>query len=285
MINYNEIFNTIVETSKKSNNNASKEYLKFDIIGNTIVGRFVPNIKNPASSIYGYYHHGWKSKLDGTGMFFLCPNTYGEKCPICAKSSEMWKSNDPVIKELSKTTRRRSNWLANFYIISNPKNVEDEGKIKLFRFGKQIRDKYTLATEGDDAQFYGSRIFRLDDQGCSFRIKCEQNSTSKEAWPTYTNSSFLPATAIPDMTDEKIELIHNSVIDLTKLFKTSTRAELVDALNKHYLGNEISEIPEIKKTQEKEVSKQETIVESKVLETKKEVTDSTIDDMLKELGA
>ena len=282
MINYNEVFNKILESSKKSKD-VSKDYLKSDIIGNTIIGRFIPNVKNPENSVLEYFHHGWKSKLDNSGIFILCPNTYHEKCPVCGKSVEMWKSSDPVKKELSKFLRRRQNWLTNFYVQTNPKNKEDDGKLKIFRFGKQIHDKYKSATEGDDVQYYGERIFRLDDQGCSFRIKCEQNSTSKEAWPTYNNSSFLPHSAIEGMTPEKIEELHNTVHDLMGTFKKSTHKEILDIMDKHFFCNEVSAIPEVLEAPKQTVQEEKATVAAPTPPKDGEVTDSTIDDMLKDL--
>lgn len=292
MINYNEIFNKIVEqtTKKSAGSNANKDYLKSDIIGNTIHGRFVPNLKNIEQSMFMYYHHGWKSKLDDSGLFFLCPNTYGEKCPICAKSSEMWKSNDPVKKELSKGIRRRQNWLANFFVTSNPKNPDDNGKLKIFRYGKQINDKIKSAISGDDVKYYGQRIFRLDEQGCDFRIKCEQNSESKEAWPTYNNSAFTPQGAIEGitMTPEKIEEILNNVFDLSKMFTSVSAKELTVAMDKHYFSNDISSVPSIasesvgKPTSEKaptSAPKQERV------EDTADASDATVDALLKDLTA
>jgi|TARA_R110000822_G_scaffold1158_4_gene5212 hypothetical protein len=240
MIDYDKIMNTIVTAGKKKKDIFSgDDYLKTNDIGNTIVGRFLPNLKDVENTVYEYFHHGWKSKLDTSGIFQLCPNTYGGKCPTCKASITGWKGADPVAKEQSKYIRRRQNWLANFYVIEDKKHPENNGKTKKIRFGKQINDKYKLATEGEDAAVYGSRILRLDDQGCNFRIRCEQNSESKEAWPTYTNSTFLPPSEIAGMTDEKIEEILEKVIDLKGLFESRTFEVLETELNKHFFSNDV----------------------------------------------
>jgi hypothetical protein len=244
MINYDEILNKIIDANTKTDISNSKDYIKIDIIGNTITGRLLPNIKDVAHSTTEYFHHGWKSKIDGGGIFQLCPNTYGQKCPTCNKSITMWRGTDPIQKELSKQIRRRQNWLVNFYVINDVKNPKNNGTVKILKYGMQIKKKYDMATTGVDKEIYGSKIWRLDDKGVNFRIICEQNSEAKEAWPTYTNSGFIPSAPIEGMTDEKINQILNNVFDLTKGFQRKTYDELLAELNKHFFSNDITIINE-----------------------------------------
>jgi hypothetical protein len=202
----------------------------------------VLNLKDVDNRMMKYYHHGWASKSNpDTKLFFLCPNTYGERCPICKLSISMWKSNDPVQKEKSKAIRRRINDMVNFYVISDAKHPENNGTVKILKYGKQIEDKFKMALEGDDEKLYGPRVWRLDGEGCNFRIKCEQNSDAKtkESWPTYTNSGFLPPSTIEGMTPEKQKQIYDSAYDLTKQFERTSYQELEDALKKHFTCQDV----------------------------------------------
>lgn len=243
MIDYDKIFNQIVEASnsKKKDVTTSKNFLKTDIIGNSITGRFVANFKDIINSVYAYAHHGWTSKLDGYGLFFLCPSTVKQNCPICQRSIKMWKSGDKIQQELSKNIRRRQNWLVNFLVVNNPKNPEDNGTVKILRMGKQLHDKYVLATEGEDKESYGKRVFMLDENGCNFRIKCDATSEKggDKIYPSYNNSGFLPNSKIEGMTEEKIQQILTSVFDLTKLFELKTYKDLSNELETTYFANEI----------------------------------------------
>jgi len=248
-IDYNAILNTIVEASKRKGSTDPKNILKTDTIGNTIVGRLVPNLKDVANSILHYYHHGWRSKLDGSGIFQLCPYTFGGKCPTCARSTKLWKSTDPVEKQNSIGIRRRENYMVNFYVIADKANPKNNNTLKLLKYGKQISDKIKLATEGMDKEIYGEKVWRLDELGCNFRIICEQNSSpdknknnTKEVWPTYSNSSFLPASRIEGMTDERIQEILESVFDLSKLFPTLTWEQMTKEMDKHYFVNGINDV-------------------------------------------
>jgi len=242
-IDYDKILQTIVSASTPKTENKNKNFLKIDTIGNVITGRLLPWLKDSQYSLINHYHHGWKSKQTGTGLFYLCPNSYFEKCPICSKSVNLWRSNDPILKKVSEPIRRRQNWIVNFYVISDQKNPENNGTVKILKFGKQISDKIKMAQEGADKDIYGQRIWRLDEQGCNFRIITEKNSSSPEGWPTYNNSGFLPPSAIAGMTSDKMDdILTKQTFDLTTLFKKYSYEELTAEMNKHYFTDEIATI-------------------------------------------
>ena len=240
MIDYDALLNQIVDSQKKTADNVySKNMLKTDTIGNTIIGRLIPNLNDRDHTIVKYFHHGWKSvSKQGFNLFFLCPSTVGERCPICTQSIKMWKSGNPHLVEQSKLIRRRENKLINFYVISDLKEPKNNGTLKILRYGMQIETKIKMATEGVDKAIYGKRVFRLDEEGCNFRIMCEQNSQKKDAWPTYTNSGFLPPSKIDGMTEEKQKEILASVFDLTKQFELKSYSEIESELQKHFLIDE-----------------------------------------------
>lgn len=235
MIDYDAVYNQIKTSLEKDTDNNSANVLK-PVIGSVIIGRFVPNLNDIANSLYHYYWYSFNSRTTADKKFaLLSPFTIGQKDPIAAASIKLWKSGNPALQELSKPIRRRESWSVNFYVQSDNKNPENNGKVKILRWGKQIQTIVDSAMTGDNKEFYGKRIWRLDDQGCSFRLKAEANSNKKDSWPTYTQSSFLPQSAIEGMTAEKQKEIMGSVHDLTKQYKLLSYAELEKIINEHYL--------------------------------------------------
>lgn len=237
-IDYDKITNEIIQGMTDSSAESSgiiKHILK-TAIGDTILGRFVLYKPNPKNSIYHYLHHGWMTN-SGQYVSYLCPSTNKENCPICRKSIAFYKSNNPFLVEASKKIRRKENWLVNMYIIDDTKHPENNGKIKVFRYGKQVKDILEEATTGVDAEIFGKNIWRLDSKGCNFRITVKPNSEKKDAWPSYTASKFLPPSDL-GVGEEDLKRILDETFDLTTIFdKTYTYDELGMELQKYFIDD------------------------------------------------
>ncbi len=224
-----------LKNEKKQGNSSFKDIMKFEQ-GKTYLVRLIPNVKTPAMTFFHYYNHGWNSLATGAFSSALCPTTYGEICPIDNARFKIWKTGTEDEQEAAKQIKRKENWLVNAYIISDPSNPENEGKIKMIRYGKQLHQIIDNAINGDDAEEFGASIFDLSDAGCNLRIKVESNSEGKRSWPTYVASRFLSPSAIPDMTPEKINEIHNGIFDLEKLEEHKTTEQLQEMLDVHFFG-------------------------------------------------
>lgn len=280
--------------SASNSESFSKDILKVEI-GDTVTGRFVLNPKDPTNTIWPYAWHGWKSTNgSGKSIFVLCPSTYGETCPICQKSIKLWKSNNADDKALSKKINRRRNRMVNFYVIDDSKNPDNNGTVKIFRYGEQIDEKIKDATIGDDKELYGNRIWSLDETGCNFRIKVTPNHDGKDAWPTYVKSSFYPPSKIDGMTPERQEEIFNSAFDLTKQFESKTYKELAALLDEHFSVGLVEDAPvatsaRINKEQQyvpatlPDAVTNPPVSKQKVAEPVMNVTNADIDDILNDI--
>lgn len=213
-----------------------KDILKTEI-GKTYTVRFIANTKvKPIQTFYHYHHHTWTSKSTGQYVNGLCPTTWGDRCPICEQRFKLYKSGTEQDKALATLINRKENWLTNCYVISDGSDANNNGTVKILRFGKQVKDIIMQAVEGDDAKEIGAdAIFDLSEKGCNFRIKVEKN---EGGYPTYIFSKFLNKGPIDGMTPEKIKEAQNAVYDLTKLFESKTAAELTEMVNVHLLCKE-----------------------------------------------
>ena len=79
------------------------------------------------------------------------------------------------------------------------------------------------AIEGEDADEFGERIFDLTENGCSLKVKVEEQG----GYPTYVSSRFAAPAAIPGVT-----------VDSVKVFPVKSYEELQTMLNEHYHGIE-----------------------------------------------
>lgn len=229
------MFESIKEAlNKKSTTSESfRDFLKLEI-GKTYLVRLVPNLKNTSETIFHYYSHLWNSTLTQELISVFCPTSYQERCPIDEYRSKIYKKCDgnaehPDIKKI-KPIKRNENWLVNVYVVNDPTNPENQGKVKILRMGKQLFNVINEAMQGDDAKDFGEKIFDLSDEGCNLRIKVDKN---EGGYPSYVKSRFLPSSSLEvDDTDE----IYSSVKNLTNIFEHKSYEEIQKLLNVHFLG-------------------------------------------------
>lgn len=231
------MFESIRESlQKKVTSSSYQDFLKLEI-GKTYVVRLLPNIENLDRTFFHYFNHMWTSLSTNQLTSVLCPSTYGERCPIDEYRFKVYRSGSESEKEQSKILHRNTNWLVNVYVVSDPTNPENEGKIKILRYGKQLNKVIVDATEGDDVQYFGHRVFDLSANGCSLRIKVDKN---EGGYASYTSSKFLPANTIIGVSEsaDTMNNIYDNVKALDKVFETKSYDEVQHLLDTHYFCKE-----------------------------------------------
>ena len=236
------MFDSIRESlQKKVTSSSFQDFLKLEI-GKTYVVRLLPNIENLDRTFYHYFNHMWTSLATNQLTSVLCPSTYGDRCPIDEYRFKVYRSGSEAEKEQSKILRRNENWLVNVYVISDPTNPDNEGKIKILRYGKQLNKVIHDATEGDDVQYFGHRVFDLSANGCSLRIKVDKN---EGGYASYVSSKFLPASSISSLSEDvdAINTIYDNVKALDKVFESKSYEEVQHLLDTHYFCKESKPVP------------------------------------------
>ena len=231
------MFESIKETleSQKTGSGNFKDILKTPP-GNSYIVRFIPNVKEPSRTMYHYFHHGWNSKATGQYVNGICPTTWGDPCSICMARMKLYQSGTEEDTILAKDLKRKENWLVNVVVVKDPKNPENDGQVKMVRYGKQVDKIVTEAISGEDADEFGAAIFDLTKNGCNFRIKVEKNEGD---YPTYVSSKFLSKSAIEGFTAAKIEEVYENMFELDTVFETKTDDQLVEMLNEHFYGKDV----------------------------------------------
>ena len=226
---FDEIKNSYNNNNK--NDSVFKDIMKFQA-DKTYLVRLVPNIAEPGKTIYHYFHHSWNSKATGQFVTALCPSTYGETCPIDTYVIKTYKNGNDADKESIKPISRKENWLVNAYIISDPVNPENEGKIKVMRYGRELAKIIDSAISGEDAEEFGPKVFDIMN-GCTLKIKCEAKASKGTGakFTTYVSSKFMSASKLDNVTEETLKEIYASIIDLTRFNKQKSTAELQKMLD------------------------------------------------------
>lgn len=225
------MFASIKDALQKDNKpaNAVSDILRLTK-GNSYVVRLVPNVANPEKTFFHFYSHGWESFATGQYISAVSPQTFGERDPIAEFRYKVNRTGNEDEKNKARSIIRSEKWLVNAYVVDDPVNPENNGKVKILRYGKQLHNIIMSAIEGEDAQELGPKIFDLTESGCSLRVKVEDQG----GYPTYVSSKFLMPGALPGVTDSSRSEIEQSVIELDQVFKIKSYDELQEVLNEHY---------------------------------------------------
>ncbi len=262
--------------------------LKFEI-GKTYKLRLMPYVDDPSETFFHYIEFGWKSKATDNYVSAISPSTAGEPCPI----SEVWRKGFQN-KLNTSGIRRREQWMVNVYVVDDPSHPENNGTVKIFRYGKQIDKIIQQALQGDLSDELGKSIFDLSSNGYDFIVRCEQ----QQEFPNYSNSSFARRTsALPGIGDDenKIVELYGKVFKLKEMFKIKTYGALQKMLDEHYyVTNKVStselietEQPYVenafKDPSNQEVEKATKAVNNAVTESTNTSTDEDLDKLIADL--
>jgi hypothetical protein len=148
------------------------------------------------------FSHGFQ----GPGGWFIdnCLTTLNEKCPVCEHNNALWNSGIEANKEIVRKQKRKLSYVANVYVISDPSNPENEGTVRLFKFGKKIFDKITEAMNPEFADEEPLNPFDMWE-GANFKLKIR----NVEGYRNYDKSEFADKSALLDGDDSKLEKIYS----------------------------------------------------------------------------
>jgi hypothetical protein len=226
----NKMFDSIKDALQKNAvQSGTRNILKFEK-DKTYTVRLIPNVSSPEKTFFHYYTYDWSSFGTGQYTSVLSPTTFGQRCPITDTKFKVLRNGTDEEKAKANLLRRNERWLINAYVIDDPTNPENNGTLKIIRYGKQLHKIISDAIDGEGSEDFGPRIFDLSENGVNFKIKSEQQGD----YISYTSSKFTMPRKIEGMTDTKAEEVYNSSFDLTSIVSTKSQDELLEILDEHF---------------------------------------------------
>jgi len=268
-----------IKSALAADNNNNKSAIG-DILktppGNTFTVRLLPFAKDPSKTFFHYFQHGWNSFATGQYTSAISLQTFGERDPIAEERYKILRTGNEEEKEKAKAIMRSEKWLVNVYVVNDPVNPENNGKVKMLRYGKQIHNIITDAIEGEDASELGARIFDLGPNGCNFRVKVEKQGD----FPTYVSSKFGMPGAIDNLDEDKHKELYDNVFELSSVFNVKSADELKAMMDEHYYVRDASVDNNVVENVVVDTPIEAVPVAAPVTETKQ---DDNEDEVLKEL--
>ena len=157
--------------------------------------RFLPAPKGEDLPWVRLFSHGFQ----GPGGWYIenSLTTLNEKDPVGEYNSMLWNRGDEAGKEQARKQKRRLNYISNIYVVKDPSNPQNEGKVFLYKFGKKIFDKINdlMNPEFEDEAAINPFDFW---EGANFKMKIR----NVEGYRNYDKSEFDSASALLDEDDE-----------------------------------------------------------------------------------
>ena len=203
----------VKEVEKLNTNGGSDERLwKLDVdkSGNGYaVIRFLPAPNGEDLPFVKLYSHAFQ----GTGGWYIenSLTTLGQKDPVSEYNTQLWNNGTDAGKETARKQKRKLTYISNIYVVKDPANPENEGKVFLYKYGKKIFDKLTAAMQ---PEFEDEEAIDPFDfwQGANFKLKAKNVA----GYRNYDSSEFTAQSPVLD-DDDALEALWKKEYSLAEL--------------------------------------------------------------------
>ena len=171
--------------------------------------RFLPAPEGEELPWAKMYSHAFQ----GPGGWYIenSLTTVGQKDPVSEYNRELWNSGSEANKETVRKQKRKLSYYSNIYVVKDPANPANEGKVFLFKYGKKIFDKIMEAMQ---PEFEDETPINPFDfwQGANFKLKL----VKKDGYWNYDKSEFDRVAPLLD-DDDALEALWKKQYSLTAI--------------------------------------------------------------------
>jgi hypothetical protein len=154
--------------------------------------RFLPTPEGEEMPWVSYFDHGFQ----GPGGWYIEKSltTLNKKDPVSEYNTSLWNTGIEANKEIARKQKRRLHYVSNVYVVSDPKNPDNEGKVFKYRYGKKIFEALKEAISPAFEDEKAINPFDLRDEGANFKIKIRK----VDGYWNYDKSEFDATTPLGD---------------------------------------------------------------------------------------
>ena len=169
----------------------------------------------------------WSHAFQGPGGWYIenSLTTLGGKDPVSEYNRLLWNSGNDADKDLARKQKRKLSYISNIYVVKDPTNPQNEGKVFLYKFGKKIFDKITAAMQ---PEFEDEEAIDPFDfwQGANFKLKAKNVA----GYRNYDSSEFAATGALLE-DDDALEALWKKQYSLAE-FTAADQFKSYDDLQK-----------------------------------------------------
>ena len=192
------------------------------------VVRFLPTPEGEEMPWVSYFDHGFQ----GPGGWYIEKSltTINKQDPVSEYNTQLWNTGIEANKDIARKQKRRLHYVSNVYVVSDPKNPANEGKVFKYRFGKKIFEALKEAISPAFEDETAINPFDLRGEGANFKIKIRK----VDGYWNYDKSEFdKPAPLFDD--ENRLNEVFGSIHSLSGVIAPSefkTYEELQEKLQR-----------------------------------------------------
>ena len=192
------------------------------------VVRFLPTPEGEEMPWVSYFDHGFQ----GPGGWYIEKSltTINKQDPVSEYNTQLWNTGIEANKDIARKQKRRLHYVSNVYVISDPKNPDNEGKVFKYRYGKKIFEALKEAISPAFEDETAINPFDLRGEGANFKIKIRK----VDGYWNYDKSEFdKPAPLFDD--ENRLNEVFGSIHSLSGIIAPSefkTYEELQEKLQR-----------------------------------------------------
>lgn len=228
---------------------------------NSYIVRLLPYNKEGkegiAKTFFYYEKYFWRDNM-GKINSVLSRRTFHEPCPINRYQSNIKNNGSAYEKEqMAKRLWWSRGWYCNVYVVNDPVNPENNGKVKVLSLNKTLwtivenamqgglDDEWSqMASDADPSGReirlnVGRMIFDLTDNGINLNIQVGRQGE----WADYKQSRFTRQKAKLGFTEEQQKEILEQCQDVTTIEKEMTADEIYAKFKETYLNESVLDTP------------------------------------------
>ena len=138
--------------------------------------------------------------------------TMNQKDPVSEYNTQLWNSGIDSDKETARKQKRKLSYYSNIYVVRDPANPQNEGKVMLYKYGKKIHDKILAAMQ---PEFEDEEPINPFDfwAGADFKLKIKKVA----GYWNYDSSEFARPGTLGDFSDDELEGIWKKEYSLEEI--------------------------------------------------------------------
>ena len=177
--------------------------------------RFLPAVEGDDLPWAKYWDHFFQGP---TGQWYVEKSltTIQKDDPVSEMNSKLWNTGIEADKDLARKRKRRLHYVSNIYVVSDPENPENEGKVFLYTYGAKIFEKIMDSMQ---PKFQDETPVNPFDmwKGANFKMKI----ANVAGYRNYDRSEFANAEAL-NADDSVLEGIYNQQHSLNEFTDPSS---------------------------------------------------------------